>query len=360
VTTEAEVIVVGAGPAGAVTALVLARAGRRVLLIGTPPRRRRIGEALVGAARPLLRELELLSTVEAGPHLPCYGNTASWGSAVPVATDFIYDPNGPGWHLDRPRFDEDLRQAAVNAGANWQIGRAGAVRRLDRGWLLNVGRTRVKTQWLVDATGRGATVARRLGAKLVQDQRLTALYGWCRTSSSDRDGRSLVEAVEDGWWYTAKLPGGVRVAALHVGADQLEDVALIPTFWAEQLAKTVHVRPLIMDQEMVAAPRATEASGARLSSWSGDGWVATGDAALAFDPLSSQGIFNSIYTGMRAGQAVAAALDGDAAELAHYATRLEQIRSAYIRQHQFNYHQERRWAASPFWRGRLASWSWRS
>lgn len=51
-----------------------------------------------------------------GPH-PCYSNVSVWGTDEPVVRDFIFDPNGHGWHVDRVQFDGTLLHAARDAGA---------------------------------------------------------------------------------------------------------------------------------------------------------------------------------------------------------------------------------------------------
>ena len=73
-----DVVVAGAGPAGAVAARVLARAGRRTLLVDdVEPGGRKVGESLPGAARPLLLDLDLLALVEGGPLLSSYGKVSA-------------------------------------------------------------------------------------------------------------------------------------------------------------------------------------------------------------------------------------------------------------------------------------------
>jgi flavin-dependent dehydrogenase len=83
-------------------------------------------------------------------------------------------------------------------------------------------------------------------------------------------------------------------------------------------------------------------------------WCAVGDAAMAFDPLSSQGLFNALYTGFRGAQAVAARLAGETAALAAYRDRLVLIRDAYARNRVGYYAQERRFRDQPFWQRRQA------
>jgi flavin-dependent dehydrogenase len=82
----------------------------------------------------------------------------------------------------------------------------------------------------------------------------------------------------------------------------------------------------------------------------GDGWVAAGDAAAAFDPISSLGIGFSLRSGMEAARvAVAAAEGGDGAAAAAYAASVTRIYEDYRARHRGIYLQERRWPDAPFW-----------
>jgi flavin-dependent dehydrogenase len=346
-TTRFDVAVIGAGPAGSLCAHVLAQAGRRVALVeGAPPPARKIGESLIGAARPLLARHGLLDRVTAGPHQVARGNCSAWGSGELVTEDFITDPNGPGWHLDRPAFDAELRAAAMAAGAELLANHVDAVEAEDGEWHIDSDGEPISATWVVDATGRRASVARMLGGKRTRDDSLVAVYAWFAARENDAEGYTLIESAPDGWWYSACLPHGMRVAACHVDADMA--VELAGTF-ATRLGVTHHIRKRLNGARMVDAPRTTEACGARLDTFVGDRWLAVGDAALSFDPLSSQGLFNALVTGSRAGLALDAALGGDAAPLADYARMLEEVRAQYVLNHRVYYAAEPRYALRPFW-----------
>ena len=81
-------------------------------------------------------------------------------------------------------------------------------------------------------------------------------------------------------------------------------------------------------------------------------WVAVGDAALSFDPLSSQGLLNTLYTGLAAAEAADRDLSGEKSAIAEYIATIAGIQAAYRTQLQFHYESETRWSASPFWRRR--------
>ncbi|MYW03890.1 oxidoreductase, partial [Streptomyces sp. SID3343] len=71
-----------------------------------------VGEALPAAARTLLADLGVGDLVPGPGHLPCHATLSAWGSPLVTAVSSIEDPHGSGWHLDRPVFDQRLRERA--------------------------------------------------------------------------------------------------------------------------------------------------------------------------------------------------------------------------------------------------------
>lgn len=362
--TMVDVAIAGGGPAGAAAGLALARAGLRVRLCEHDAARPfRVGEGLPPSARSLLRDLGVLDRMAADGHRPSPGTLAFWGSAAPHAEDALFGVHGPGWQLDRVRFDAMLRHAAAAAGAEvrsatLRLDAAGDARAPHR--LVARGQDGSEAafgaRWLIDAGGRAATFARTLGAERIAHDRLFAVHQRLRGGAgTDRDGRTRVESVEDGWWYSVLLPSGERLVAFLCDADADDRRRLLDGdgLW-RHLAGAPHLHALCTTHGWTPHGRAqgAEASSVELDRAAGDRWLAVGDAAMAFDPLSSKGISSALYTGLRAADAILACERGDAAAPDAYARHLRDIHRVYREQLRAFHAMETRWPQSPFWRRR--------
>jgi flavin-dependent dehydrogenase len=85
----------------------------------------------------------------------------------------------------------------------------------------------------------------------------------------------------------------------------------------------------------------------------GPGWAAAGDAAAAFDPLSSHGLATALWSGRHAALAATAELSGDAAPLARYVETLGHAVQGFLRQRRGVYAREQRWREERFWQRRV-------
>src|SRR5687767_8629551 len=95
-----DALVAGAGPAAALAALALVRAGFRVVIAGQPKvMSLRPGESLPGVGLRLLRSLGIDASGFGSVHREIGGNLACWSSKELDATDFLCAPDGPGWRL---------------------------------------------------------------------------------------------------------------------------------------------------------------------------------------------------------------------------------------------------------------------
>ena len=108
-----DVAVVGGGPSGTATAIALARAGARVILLERSDyNAMRYGEMLPPRARLPLCRLGVWEAFLGQGHAPSPATVSVWGEDTPHETHFICNPYGHGWHVDRRQLDEGLAVAA--------------------------------------------------------------------------------------------------------------------------------------------------------------------------------------------------------------------------------------------------------
>jgi len=346
-----DVVVIGGGPAGCAVAMELTRRGVPTLVVDGGTRTSWPGESLPPGASRIIEPVFGPRPLANPRHRIAYGNRSAWGSDELRATDFLFNPLGSGWHLDRTVFDADLQACVSEQGGQLIAGRVTAATREkpDASWRVTLADGRVfLCRHLVDATGRSAQFALRQGIRRIHEDRQVALVGTFATGEDDEDSTTLVEAVRDGWWYASPLPGGRRVVAWVTDGDLLPRE---PTaHWRAALRETRHVSATIAGCEFPAQLTASPAGTSSLTMLHGPGWLAVGDAAIAWDPLSSQGLVTAILMGGRAGAAISDRLDGRGDETLHaWADDYRELLRGHLEERRDFARAERRWPESPFW-----------
>jgi flavin-dependent dehydrogenase len=352
-----DVILAGGGIAGSAAAAILATHGLRVLILGfAMPKKTNLGETLSPEAKPLLQEMGLWTEFISSRHLPSPGNCSAWGSEDLHEQDFIFNPHGHAWRLDRAEFEKLLQNNAVKKGA--QVLPCLLTRNpvCHRGtWQIEVGGFHFESSWLMDASGRGSRLARLLGVRRQAYDSLVSIHTWSTTPNEmDFDRRILIESQRDGWWYSALLPDGDRMVAFQTDGDCLPSKPDSHQAWfSERLKETRHLRELLAANKcrLAGTTQVVSAHSSKLEKVVGSGWIAVGDAAASFDPLSGQGLFNALLSAKKAVQTI---LHGGTADLHEYDLWWNSLWNRYLSERERFYAAENRWRDSTFWRKRYA------
>jgi flavin-dependent dehydrogenase len=327
---DADVIVVGGGPAGAATSAALARAGVDVLVLDRAhfPRAKACSEYLSPEASRVLASMGALEEVEGAGPAQLAGMRVRAPNGTWLRGEFAAVHGFRGfrdWGLALPRecLDAILLDCARRAGARVEertrvvelgedgTGRVIGVRVLRRGGSA-IHRARV----VVGADGLRSVVARRLGlARVGRWPRRVALVAHYRGVDGVGDcGEMHVE--RGGYAGLADVGGGLTNVALVVPARRGREIAAAgaAAFLERWLGARAHLAPRFARAERVSPVLATGpfASHSRRA-WA-PGAALVGDAADFFDPFTGEGI----YAALRGGEMLAAHLlaAGDAADRA--------------------------------------------
>jgi flavin-dependent dehydrogenase len=345
-----DLAIAGAGPAGSVLALLAARAHYRVLLVEKSLfDKPRLGETAPPELRPVLTRVGLEHLLQSPICRDAAEVLSVWGSDEPVARPHIFSPYGSAFHLDRRAFDEALAIAARDAGADLKLGcSARFIAQPSNGYVVQLSTgERVRSRLAILATGRvgggiGLPYVRRY---LDNNIAVAARFSSCRP---DLDGRTVIEAVPGGWFYFAALPGNEFVAVFITSA------ALVPgkrrarlRWWLEALARTTVVRIALNGCRLPEALLVADARASFARSCGGDCWIAVGDARVAPDPLSGQGIIWAIDDAYSAMELLAS---GEWRGLAQkIQARTECDVGAYLLERSHVYSREQRFQDDPYW-----------
>jgi flavin-dependent dehydrogenase len=352
------VLIVGGGPAGLATAIALAEQNIAALVVERSVYDdERIGEHLQPSAVLQLRSIDSRSKLPLDVHFVSAGVEAYWGSETPNYMDYFFHPGQRGLNLARPRFDADLARACEQRGAT--VLRGASLTRVLKGtreWEVDiaVGRETRKhsVSVIVDATGRAATFSRSQGAKILPDDRQIAVAVFANDSNDVASTRSLVETVEIGWWYHAPLGPSRSICMLITDDDLLPRGGRqsdLSEWWLDKLGRTVQ---LVQRFRSAGPPQRLiirSARSQRIDPLCGTVWIAVGDAAMALDPLASQGIAKALHHGKRAAERIVAQLKGENSSLQRLALEFEREYAAYRAIRADYYRLVKRWPRSVFW-----------
>jgi flavin-dependent dehydrogenase len=311
----ADFLIAGGGPAGAAFAILAARAGASVVLVERGDYlERRPGEHLAGRIRGALDTLRVSTDEARVISSASPGILSLWNGRRPLTKPYAATGQPDALCVTRHRFDELLFHAALDAGAT-ALSRATleTITRSPRGgWHISIresdGRAHdVHARSVVDASGRNAIFARSQGARRIHHGDLLAIVGWleARDAPVRPSAMLTVESCAVGWWSLSVGADDTLIATLYTSSQVMKASGATPEmWWASALGESRSIaRTLSRAGAILVETAVYSAFPSRLSKLFGDGWIAVGDAAVAFDPIAGQGVAMAIDTAFRAFEA---------------------------------------------------------
>ncbi|MGP3688930.1 NAD(P)/FAD-dependent oxidoreductase [Streptomyces sp. IBSNAI002] len=339
---------IGGGPAGAVSALVLARQGHRVVLLEKDEFPRfHIGESLLPYMMGLFDQIGLREAVEAQGYVPKFG-----GEFIdPTETKFFegvfradFTKQGEGRHpsafqVERAKFDKMLTDQAGAAGAEVLFGANVTELLMDGDRMVGVRYERdgrgheLRSAYVVDASGRAGRIAHRFGLrKTLEKLRMVALFrhyeGLDESHNLGVEGDIQVGAHDDGWVWAIPLSKD----AISVGTVMPRDVLRATTpekAFEEHVARIPRITARLTGTRPTTGLRVETDYCYHSDTVIGSGWLMVGDAGCFGDPMFSGGVLVATATAVRAAETIGAALADPAAETRLFDTYSNYFKTGY-------------------------------
>jgi flavin-dependent dehydrogenase len=278
--TDPDVVIVGGGVAGCVSAMHLLRAGYRVRIIHA--------HQDIAAAESLSPDaVQQLARFGVFIGVPLDRIVAWWGGNEPTTIQH------PGARLvERIALGDALRQRALDAGAELATGRLRSVTRAAGRWKVAFSPERhtLKTTnatHIVDASGRASVVGLRSGA---ERRNMDELFCASVTITSVKEFGTWTESARNGWWNFCSTTG---IGTLSFFSNA-EGIRMARKDLARAFAATRHLREVLAGTVDWCTVKVRCCGSSMLDSCAGSDWVAVGDAVSTLQPLASGGLSKAV------------------------------------------------------------------
>ncbi len=266
---------------------------------------------------------------------------------------------GQGGIYDRNKFDSMLAESAEEIGTFLYLGTSVySISKNGMGqWELSYKQGKISAKFLVDATGRSSRFSSLVGARRIIVDKLVGIGGVLEPREDlIQDFFTLIEAVPNGWWYLAYVPSKHLVVWFFTDVDLCKkEKILLGNNWMERLEQTAYTRLRSSFNLKTKKLSVRLAYSSCLDRMVGKDWLAVGDSACSYDPLSSFGIQKGLHMGKKAASAILGHLrEKNMYDLGEYEVEVNKGFSNYLQERMEYYKIEKRWKDSIFWKRRLS------
>lgn len=322
-----DAMIVGAGPAGSAAAIALARRGYQVALIDKQmfPREKLCGDFINPINRPILRDLGIEEQVLSRAHGTVTGFRITTSSGRAAEVEFAGGARRAetGIGLRRADFDRILVQRAAESGAAVHQGqRITELRRLAYGWLAVAEKESWQAKLLIGADGRNSWVARQLGADRGVATTGRAVGFQCRLRISGSVGNDIeIHLFPGGYAGLVGIGDGMATLGIAVDRRWLNGGRDAEVIFERVLGRNPRLKTILRHYDDTVGLRSVYPVYFPSRRAANDHALLVGDAARVSEPITGEGIYLALRSGLLAADALDTALqrgDLSASGLAGY------------------------------------------
>ena len=324
---DADVIVIGGGPAGSMLGALMGMSGHRALIIEKDIHPRdHVGEGFIPATNIPLHRIGFLDKLEDAGFIHKQGS--AWNGPRSKPWKFVEIPlfeypmhgNPQGWtyHVERDLVDAMLIRHAQEKGAKvlqgvrvnrvlFEDDRAVGIRaQVDDGWERDL-----RARMVVDATGRRCMLANQLKMKRKDTSfNQFVIYSWYRNVRKPPErifGYSIFYflGLNQAWaWQFPLRDGKVSVGVVVDKEDFQKSGRSEEEFFDTLVHRSWNFRHSMEEAERIRPFWIEGDYSYKIQRYAGPGWVLIGDALRFVDPIFSSGVDVALFSAMYAYDAI--------------------------------------------------------
>jgi len=304
-----DVAIVGAGPAGSAAAISLARKGYSVVLLDKAlfPREKLCGDFLNPINWRIFEQLGVADELLSLEHEKITAFRISVSSGAHATIGFPFQNGRRLFGLGMRRFflDDLLLRAAEKQGVVIRQGfQVRGIVREQGGWSLSLDgaspESRVQSVFLIGADGRNSLVAHRLGLARKRENSENHLAFQARLNGvKGLKGDVQIHGFPGGYAGLVGLGGGTANLCFVVEKKKAKEAAP-EALWEHCLYRNPHLRESLRQGEIVSRVRSAFPVYFSPRRSYGDGFLLAGDAARVTEPVTGEGVFFALKSGMLA------------------------------------------------------------
>ncbi len=304
-----DVAIIGAGPAGSATAIGLAQRGYEVALIDKRhfPREKLCGDFVNPSNWPVFRELGVTDRVLAETHGEVSGFriTDSAGREAEARFGSRYLQRSIGLGLRRAALDQLLVQRAAELGATTHLGcRVEKLSRSAQGWRLKIAEESWQAKLVIGADGRNSWVAQQLGLNRSAAMRGRSVGFQSRLHCAGAAGQIEIHLFPGGYAGVVSLGDGTINLAMAIDKRKLGGERGADFLFNKVLARNPHLKEIIDRCDSVAELRSVFPVHFPARRCVADGALLVGDAARVSEPVTGEGIYFALRSGLLAAETI--------------------------------------------------------
>ncbi len=315
-----DVIVIGGGPAGSTTAGLLAKTGKKVLVLERAAFPRfHVGESLIPYGNPVLHELGVWDRLVAEGYTEKLGAEFVLSNSAGMRRfwfrDNLDEVYAKTFQVERARFDQMLlNQASTHGATVWEETKVVSVnvesKKIEVVCDKGGEEVRLETRWLLDASGRQAILGQRLGIKksdlgLPKKLAVFSHFKGVYRNPGEASGHITIVRLERGWFWIIPLNAEKTSVGLVQTIEDIKKQGVTPEESYENTVKNHREIAFRMKEaERVEAYHIEADYTFRHERAAGERWLMVGDAAGFIDPIFSSGVMVALRSAQKAVQYV--------------------------------------------------------